>query len=162
VALLTAIRRPDLVTAVAVFESPMHWLPWWPAGSAGAAIAERTSDPGAAAEAFVRRVAGDRAWDDLPQRTQDDRRAEGPAMLADIASIQSSASPFDPADNAVPLLIGAGTESRDHQRDGARCLAEHTGADLVEIEGGAHTSHMTHPEEFAAFVRRAVALGLGR
>jgi pimeloyl-ACP methyl ester carboxylesterase len=161
VAMLAATRRPDVVTALGVFESPLPWMDWWPSEGAGNAAfsAALDGDPGEAAAAFFRRLAGPDAWDELPERTRADRRAEGPALLADIASIRDIAPPFDIAALPVPLIVGCGTESLAYQRDGASRLASIAGADLVEIDGGAHGSHTTHPGQFAAFVRRAVALG---
>jgi pimeloyl-ACP methyl ester carboxylesterase len=37
-------------------------------------------------------------------------------------------------------------------------LVEHTpGAELVDIPGAAHGAHLTHPDAFAAFIRRVLA-----
>ena len=42
VALATADRHPDLVAGVAVYETPLSWLPWWPNTTAGSiAVAEQ-------------------------------------------------------------------------------------------------------------------------
>ena len=58
VALGLAHRRPDLVGAVAVYETPLSWLDWWPADTAGGSALGQ-SDPASAAEAFMRRLLGD-------------------------------------------------------------------------------------------------------
>ena len=46
VALGLAARRPDLVAAVAVYETPLSWLDWWPATRlGGSALAEADPRP---------------------------------------------------------------------------------------------------------------------
>jgi pimeloyl-ACP methyl ester carboxylesterase len=158
VAMLAATRQPDVVTALGVFESPLPWLPGWSSEGAGNVGVVEATDPGRAAEAMFRRLAGSDTWDQLPERTQADRRAEGPVLMVDIASIEDVAPPFDVAALPVPIIVGCGTKSLAYQRHGASLLASLTGAELVEIEGGAHGSHTSHPEQFAAFVRQAVGL----
>src|SRR5438046_1210681 len=115
VAMLTAIRRPDLVASLVVWEPPMPWMDWWPSDTAGgAAVRNGTSgDPADAAEAFIRRMVGDERWNKLPPSTKAARRAEGPALVAELQSVNADA-PFDPADVPVPTVIGCGSASRDH------------------------------------------------
>jgi pimeloyl-ACP methyl ester carboxylesterase len=161
VAILAALRRPDLVAAVGAYEPPMPWLPWWPRGSAGGDAARRGEggDPEGAAEWFIRRVVGDAAWEQLPERTRVARRAEGAALMADLAAIQHDA-PFDPVALPMPLVVGRGERSLPHHSQSAMALADAVaGAELFEISGAAHGAHVSHPEEFAAFVRRTVERG---
>ena len=158
VAMLAALRRPDLVGAVGAYEPPMPWLPWWPKGSAGGDAARKAEggDPEGAAEWFIRRVVGDKAWEELPERTRAERRAEGAALMADLAAIQHEA-PFDPVDLPMPLVVGRGDQSLPHHSQSAVALAEAVpGAELFEIAGANHGAHVTHPGEFAALVRRTV------
>jgi pimeloyl-ACP methyl ester carboxylesterase len=162
VAMLAALRRPDIVGAVGAYEPPMPWLPWWPRGSAGGDAARRAEggDPEGAAEWFIRRVVGDKAWEQLPERTRDQRRAEGVALMADLAAIQNDA-PFDPVELPMPLVVGRGERSLPHHSQSAVSLAAAVpGAELFEIEGATHGAHVTHPEQFAAFVRRTVERAL--
>jgi pimeloyl-ACP methyl ester carboxylesterase len=76
IALAAAAQAPHLVTAVASFEAPMPWEPWWPAVSAGnqAIRAAGERDPEDAAEVFMRRIVGDRVWERLQTRTRAQRR----------------------------------------------------------------------------------------
>jgi pimeloyl-ACP methyl ester carboxylesterase len=112
--------------------------------------------PGDAAEAFMRRIVGDRVWERLPPSTREKRRSEGVALVADLVSIRTSA-PFEPSEVMAPVVVGCGSESAPHHREGARRLAAAVaGAELVEIQGAAHGAHRSHPAGFAAFVRRAV------
>jgi pimeloyl-ACP methyl ester carboxylesterase len=102
------------------------------------------------------RVVGERIWTRLPRATREARRAEGPTLLAEMGSIRGPA-PFDPATVAVPVVAGCGSRSEARHRESAARLAESVpDGELVEIEGAGHGAHMSHPREFADFVRRAV------
>lgn len=162
IALAASVRRPDLVRAVVSFEAPMPWEPWWPQETAGSAAVAAAGDPGAAAEAFMRRMLGDSRWERLPARTKEARRAEGSALLADLRSLRETA-PFDIAAVAVPVVVGVGSESRPHHQEGAPWLASSLAdAELVVIEGASHGAHLSHPAEFAGLVRRALARATAR
>jgi pimeloyl-ACP methyl ester carboxylesterase len=157
VALLAAIERPDVVRSVAAFEPPMPWMPWWPSAEETAGgLASTAASPDEAAEAFMRRIVGDDVWERLPARTRADRRAEGATLLPELASIRESA-PFDPADVTVPVVLGCGTSTESHHRDGIDALTTALrDAEVVEINGAGHGAHVSHPDAFAAFVRTAV------
>ena len=167
VAMLTAIRRPDLVCALMAWEPPMPWMDWWPHDTAGGfAVAVGNGmdggDPADAAEGFIRRVVGDERWEKLPPSTKEARRAEGATLVAELRSVHGG-SPFDPADIRVPTVIGCGTASRDHHLESTRRLATViAGAELHIVEGAQHGCHLSHPNEFAALVERAVTLGQQR
>jgi pimeloyl-ACP methyl ester carboxylesterase len=158
VALAAAQRRPDLVRAVGAYESPMPWLEWWPKVSAGgeAMAAGKDTTPeaaGDAAERFMRRMIGDERWEGLPEKSRHDRRAEGPALVAELRSARSEA-PFDHAAITVPVVSGCGTRSREHHQWSAHELARLTGSeDPVVFEGADHGAHVTHHAEFASFAR---------
>ena len=154
-ALMAAVRAPARVTSVGAFESPMSWRPEWPRTSAGG-NALAAGDPGDAAEAFLRGILGERVWSRLGSRTRAERRAEGPALVAELAALRAAA-PYDPAAVPVPVLAGYGTESKPYHQEAARRLAaEAHDGELVVVEGSGHGVHLTHPADFAAFVRRVV------
>jgi pimeloyl-ACP methyl ester carboxylesterase len=159
---LAAASRPEgpgPIVAVGAFEPPMPWLGAWASrprrpGPDGAAPDE---DPGQVAERFFRRMVGDGAWERLPEATQAARRADGPALVGELAAIRTDEAPFDVTALTVPAVFGRGTESLPHQRASADWLVEHTpDARLVVVEGAAHGAHLTHPDGFARFVRAAV------
>jgi pimeloyl-ACP methyl ester carboxylesterase len=155
IGLAAAQRRPDLVCSVGAFESPMSWLPSWPSRSAGGR-ALQAEDPAESAERFMRGILGDGVWERLPERTRRARRAEGPALVAELASLRAEA-PYEPGRLAVPVLAGYGTESKPYHQQASRQLAaEAPLAELMVIEGSGHGAHTSHPDDFAAFVRRAV------
>lgn len=156
IALAAAVRRPDVVVGVVSYEAPMPWQPWWPDNTAGAA-AVAAQEPEAAAEAFMRRMVGDERWERLPARTKAARRAEGRAVLAELASIRDH-PPFDLADVRAPVVVGVGVESAAHQRAAAPNVAALLpDAVLVEVAGASHGAHLSHPAEFAGLVRAALA-----
>jgi pimeloyl-ACP methyl ester carboxylesterase len=159
VALAFAERHPELVPAVVAYEAPMAWQPWWPRASAGAAaVTAAGGGAGEAAERFMRRMVGDDRWERLPQRTRDQRRAEGPALVAELRSIRPpSPAPYDPARLTVPVVAACGSESRPHHQATARALADAAPhGELVVVQGASHGVHLTHPAAVAGLVRRAL------
>ncbi|MGQ0432929.1 MAG: alpha/beta fold hydrolase [Microthrixaceae bacterium] len=159
VALAFAQRHPDLTVAVVAYEAPTSWEPWWPGTTAGSAATGHLGDAGEAAEQFMRRMVGDDRWEALPQRTRDQRRAEGPALLAELRSIRDAANPpYDPARITVPVIAAHGSASSAHHRRTAVALAQLVpGAELVVVDGARHGVHLTHPAALAALARRALA-----
>jgi len=160
-AMIAGARFPDLFVAVAAYEPPAPWESWWSEGSAGAAavLAAEEEGPGAAAERFMRRVVGDRLWDSLPATTQDARRAEGSALVAELAALRGlPAIPFDPAALHARLVLGCGELTDDRHRRAVETLAGATAAGVEVIAGAGHGAHASHPTEFALLVRSAVAL----
>jgi pimeloyl-ACP methyl ester carboxylesterase len=149
VALATAARHPELVAGVVVYESPMSWESWWPGTTAGSvAVASRDQGTDEAAELFMRRLIGDRRWEELPERTRATRRAEGAALVGELGDLRAN-RPWRAADIHVPVFVGYGTEGRSHHQDGmARMAALIAGATLVGLAGCRHDAPTSHPAEF--------------
>ncbi len=159
VALGAAVAAPEAVRAVGVYEPPLPWSDWWPRRSRGNLAAE---DPAVFAEGFFRRVVGDHAWDRLSETARAERRADGPALTAELASIRRPRSPIDLAGVVVPVVLGRGSRSLPHHRRAIDALVELLPrTEVVEFPGATHGAHISHPDAFAAFVRRVVALGTG-
>lgn len=160
VALGAAFRRPELVCAVVAYEAPLPWMPWWPRVSAGSSAAA-AGDPEEAAEVFMRRMIGDSRWERLPSRARATRRREGPALAAEMSSMHSRDAPFDLRQLPVPAVIARGSVSLPHHQRSAEVLADLVpNAELVDVEGAGHGAHLTHPDHFAACIRRALELGM--
>ena len=164
IALGAALRTGDSgpIRAIAAFEPPMPWLGEWATRPGAVGPSPQSSlehdDPGQVAERFFRRMVGHSAWDRLPEATKEARRADGPALAAEIAGIRVREAPFDVTTLAIPAVFGRGSESLPHHRASADWLvANVAGSELVEIEGAAHGAHLTHPDAFARFVRTAVS-----
>jgi pimeloyl-ACP methyl ester carboxylesterase len=145
------------IVSVAAYEPPQPWLTIGrrPAPPSPAADDD---DPGNAAERFFRRMVGDGAWERLSDAEKAERRADGPALAAELAAIRLGKAPFDVGNLLTPVVYGRGELSMPHHRRGVAWLVEHTpGAELFEIAGARHGAHLTHPDAFADMVRRAVA-----
>jgi pimeloyl-ACP methyl ester carboxylesterase len=153
VALGAAIAKPARFASVAAFEPPMRWLPIErPAGPWG-----MSQDPDAAVETFFRGRVGDAAWDRLEPAARADRLADGPALVAELASLSGDAL-FDITDLTVPVVFGCGGSTDEFHIQNVAWLAEHVpGAEQITIPGSGHGAHLTHPDAFADFVRAAVA-----
>lgn len=159
IALAAAGRRPDLVQSAGVYESPMPWLDWWPSSTAGSKTLADTSDPDNAAESFMRLLVSDEAWEMLPMKTQQQRRAEGPALIADLQSLRTvDRAPFDPETLAIPVGVAGGSITRPHHKDGCEAMARMFGTEVQWIDGAGHGGHMSHPGPFASFIRRCAGM----
>lgn len=151
IALIAAQRHPELVRSVLAYEAPAPWEPWWPQPRSAP-----PDDPADEAEAFMRGAIGDHFWGRLPARTRADRRAEGGALRADIASLQGTA-PFEAERVAVPVLSAAGSDTTWWHQRATRELAEAAPAgEHAVVAGAEHGAHLTHPTATAHLVRRAV------
>jgi pimeloyl-ACP methyl ester carboxylesterase len=151
VALGLASRRPDLVRAVVVYETPLSWLDWWPGNSAGAA-AMAVDDPGDAAEAFMRRLVGDAAWERIPASKQAERRAEGAAMVAELADLRRGA-PWAAEHIAAPVLALHGEHARPHHRVAMEGLADTLpNCRCVMVPAAGHAGPHTHADAVAAVI----------
>jgi pimeloyl-ACP methyl ester carboxylesterase len=113
---------------------------------------------GDVAERFMRRMIGDDRWARLPSSTRAARRAEGPALIADVAWLHGTKAPYDAAELTQPVVAGYGSQSKPyHQRAAEELAASVDDGELMVVEGADHGAHLSHPQDFAQFVRRAVA-----
>ena len=149
VALGLASRRPESVRAVVVYETPLSWLDWWPGNSAGGA-AMAVDDPGDAAEAFMRRLVGDAVWERLPESKRGERRAEGAAMVAELADPRRHA-PWDGGRIRMPVLALCGEHARPHHRAAMKSLADMiSGCRAAVVPAAGHAGPHTHADAVAA------------
>lgn len=166
VGLGAALRAPELIEALVAYEPPTPWASWWGRGQAGASAREAADAAGPtdeaergamAMEAFLRRMIGDDRWEGLGPRVQQARRAEGPALLADLDAARGAAS-LDFGSIRQPVVLGVGTRTTDRHKRAVTHLADLINdAEVVEVEGADHGAHMTHPAAVAAMVDRAIA-----
>jgi pimeloyl-ACP methyl ester carboxylesterase len=69
-------------------------------------------------------------------------------------------APFEASDVPVPVVAGCGSASEARHRESAERLADTIpAAELMVIEGAGHGAHLSHPKEFAGFVRRVLERG---
>ncbi|HTZ09025.1 MAG TPA: alpha/beta hydrolase [Acidimicrobiales bacterium] len=159
VALGAALAAPGAVRAVGAYEPPLPWCAWWPRRSASSIADE---DPAAFAQGFFGRVVGEGGWERLSDQARAARRADGPALVAELADLRRSRPPFDVGALTRPLVLGRGGRSVWHHRRAVDALQELVpDAEVVEIPAAAHGAPLTHPDAFAALVRRVVARAAG-
>jgi pimeloyl-ACP methyl ester carboxylesterase len=172
VVLGAALAEPITLDALGAFEPPMPWIGFRRAPSDKDARQGQVSEPGAPkdpgdeAERFFRRMVSAAAWERLSDAGRAGRRADGPALVADFISLRGE-SPFDVRNLAVPAVFGlGGADTAAHHRDAVKWLGAHVpGATIYEIPGAQHGAHLTHPDNFAGFIRavlgRIPAAGTG-
>jgi len=161
VALATAARHPELVAAVAVYETPLSWEPWWPRTTAGSSATATDGDPADAAEGFMRRLLGDELWESLPARTREVRRSEGPAMVAELRDLQSN-PPWLAAQISCPLVVSYGSAGAAHHQRGMQLVHDRVpGSMCVVLEGCRHDAPMSNSQLFAAAVIGPAARAAG-
>jgi pimeloyl-ACP methyl ester carboxylesterase len=158
IAMLAAVRAPELVLALGVWEPPMVPYPWW----VGDESMEQTmawanaADPVQLGEDMNRLILGDDRWDGLRDSTREMLRGEGLAFRADMAC---QAEPlFDIDLLKVPFVAGYGTDMRDHLLAANQRLVARTGADEYIGIGADHYAHLSSPDVWAGLVRRTVEL----
>jgi len=155
VAMLAAIRRPDVVVSLGLWEPPLPWEDWWPERSRQS-VARIVEDPNpeAVGERLVRTVLGDAAWDRLGPERQRRRRLEGRAFVEDARA--QLTRQFDLEDIQVPCVLARGSDTWPWMMETATRAAAILDAELIVVQGAQHFGHVTHPLEFAAFARRAI------
>ena len=160
-ALETAARHPARVASVTAFEPPYGAVvsasmgvafPDVADGVEGlAAVFARGGAP-AAAQAFMRAVAGDEAWDRLPERSRAFLESEGVSALAD--GQLSGLDPDGLARIAAPVLLLTGGASDAFYAPVADELARRIpDARRATLSGLAHPAPITRPNRVADAVR---------
>lgn len=148
VSLLAAVRAPERVTALGLFEPSMQWQPWWPTMDA------------IAAEAPYEQTHFRAGLEGKPRRTREERDREQALLQHELTLIAEA--PCAPEQLTVPRVVGRGTLSARWRFGTTDHLRDELGCELVEIEDAGHTAHRMQPKGFADFVRRAVVLGAER
>ena len=166
IALAVAVRRPDLVRAVVVHETPwralrhpdasglaklvrMQWLAW------------RGRYP-QAAETLLRWVYsyrdGGSAWDAFPEQWRQTARENGRSVVADLrATMGGYPRPQDLAKITSPVVCTYGSRSRSYMCSITRALARAIPTARVhEIDGAAHAVPFDAPGRFAQVIVEAV------
>lgn len=148
VALAAASRPATSLLALVVYESPIA-----AAGPVEPFPHGDDEEPAAVAERFLRAMTGDRVWERLPERTQADRRAEGPALLADLRSARDPDGLVVPSSVTIPVRVGVGERSHPRAHDRAAALVDALpSATLTVVPGAGHGVHLTHPTATAELV----------
>jgi len=161
VAVGAAVAAPERFGAVGAYEPPMPWLGFHRAGPGSRGRwPEVAEDPADEAERFFIRMVSQSAWNRLTPSQRAGRRADGPALVADLSSLLSTEPPFDVRALRLPSVFGrGGPDTQPHHRDTVGWLAaELPGAHLHEVAEAAHGAHLSHPDAFASLVRATIRL----
>jgi pimeloyl-ACP methyl ester carboxylesterase len=144
-ALGAAVRMPELVDALVLYETSIAWAPGW--DDDGMEAIYSAADPEDAALALMLGRAYERMDDD--ERAW--RRIEARAFLAEEQSVRARV-PYDVGRVAAPVVYGHGDEIPMPK------VIEFLAANIerfevVRIPGAGHHAHRTHPDEVAGLVR---------
>ncbi len=165
VVLGAALAEPTLFDAIGVFEPPMPWLGFRRAGGGAGEGGEAArpwpalaQDPRDEAERFFSRMVGASAWSRLTEAGRESRRADGPALVADLRSVRGEGPPFDVTTLSMPAVFGmGGAMTQPHHRRTVEWLGTNVPTGVVyEIEGAGHGAHLSHPDHFAAMTRLVI------
>jgi pimeloyl-ACP methyl ester carboxylesterase len=157
VAVSAAIEHPGRFRGLGLWEPQVPWMEFWPRPvRQGLEAMAAEADTDALAERVYASMVGEEAWRLLPEEVKAHRRAEGMAFQTDV--VQGLSPPFRWEDLKVPSLFGVGLQSWPFSQEAATRLAESLGAELFTIAGAGHSAHVSHPQQFAEFVRRSTAL----
>ena len=151
VGLAAADLHPDLIAGVAVYETPLSWEPWWPGTTAGSIAVAEKGKPREAAEQFMRRILGAQRWDALPERSKEMRRAEGVAMVEELADLRRN-QPWVAENITVPVITSFGSLGAPHHRDGMRHAATLLDCPVVELPDCRHDAPLSHADLFRSAV----------
>jgi O-succinylbenzoic acid--CoA ligase len=157
VAIEFAARHPERTAAVVAYEPP-YLAVAGPAllarlGHVGDAVAtaHATGGPAAAAEVFLRAVAGDDAWDRLGSAQHALLEAEGSGALADTSMVDLDLAGL--AGIACPVVLATGGVSDDFYAPIADALAVAIpGARRVVLPGLRHVAPITDPAPIAELI----------
>jgi pimeloyl-ACP methyl ester carboxylesterase len=157
VAASAAIQHPGRFRGLGLWEPQVPWMEFWPTSvRQGLEAMAAQVDTDALAERVYVSMVGEKAWQRLPEELKVRRRAEGVAFQSDV--VIGLSPPFRWEDLTVPSLFGVGLETWPFAQEAATRLAKSLGAELFTIAGAGHTAHVSHPQQFAEFVRRSTAL----
>jgi O-succinylbenzoic acid--CoA ligase len=162
VALETAARLPERTCAVVAWEPPYGPLADAETRAGFAAVAAETArahaagGSAAAGAAFLDGVAGDGAWQALPNRTRAFLSAQGDGAYADAAL--GGLDPGGLSRIVAPVTVLTGTGSEPFYAPIARAVVERVpGARLVALDGLRHAAPITDAGPVAAAILDALA-----
>ncbi len=145
-----AMRHPELVSAVVLYETGMPWLPVWDDRFLSELLWREDAE-----DALVRMMYRER-YDTM---TPDERATvllEAKAFAAEERSVRRVAPPFDVADLQVPLIFGR-SESAIYKTVTAYLEQVVPDIEVVELSGAGHNAHRTQPAPFDELVSRGLS-----
>jgi pimeloyl-ACP methyl ester carboxylesterase len=148
-ALGAALRAPELVQAIVLYETTLAWAPGWDDTPVRALL--DGDDP---AEKGVRMLFP--RYDQLSEQERSRLRREARTFLAEERSVRTGRPPYDIAGITAPIVFGSsGVQRFTPVSDYLRHLVGDV-ATVVIPEGG-HNPHRSAPDAFADLVRRGIS-----
>ena len=144
-----AVRTPELVEALVLYETSVAWSPGWDDTVMQGVFT--APDPEDAALRLMLGAAYDRLDDDQRAR----RKVEATAFLAEERSVRDGA-PYDVAEIRAPVVYGR-SDDRVMPEVVAFLGARIPRFELVAMPDAGHHAHRAAPEAFADLVRRGLA-----
>jgi pimeloyl-ACP methyl ester carboxylesterase len=138
VAVAAAIKRPDLIVSVGLWETAMPWAPWWKGDQ----------------DRLVRRTIGV-----IGGKPPGSPRQNRERLLFVVEAMEQLSQQYDLTRFATPCIVGYGTATMPAFGPGMEAFAELTGSETFALADATHMAHREAPEDFARFVRRAIAMG---
>ncbi len=155
-----AMRDPELVRALVLLEAASLTLDEeamaWADALRRKVEDAAARDPATVAEAFLRGVVGDAAWEAFPPRAKAMFIENGPAILAEFRGPWLEATETDLARISKPALLVQGTDSPEALRRVTVLMAEAIPGARLETVGGGHFVDPGEPA-VVAFVRSVLA-----
>ncbi|HKF85344.1 MAG TPA: alpha/beta fold hydrolase, partial [Candidatus Limnocylindrales bacterium] len=161
-ALEAAARLPHRVEAVVAYEPPYGpvgddaLVAWFRRVGEDTRAAFEGGGAPAAAQTFLRHVAGDEAWDQMPQRTRTFLEREGTGALADAAVAGLDPDALDRIRVPVSLITG-GTSQPFYAPIADELARRIPGAARIRLDGLTHTTPITDPGAVADVILAALA-----
>jgi pimeloyl-ACP methyl ester carboxylesterase len=149
-----AVRAPELVDALVLYESVTAWVPAWDDRIVRGVLGSADPEEAALGLMFGERYAS------LSDAERARFRVEARAFVAEESSVRTGTAPFDLAEVRAPIVYGASSPERlAPVLDNLRAL---TRIEVVDVPGAGHNAHRSAPEAFAGLVRRGLELARDR
>jgi pimeloyl-ACP methyl ester carboxylesterase len=146
-----ALRSPQMVRAVVLYETGMAWAPGWDDAHMQSML--WGEDP----EGHGARMMFGSRFDEMSADERTRWLLESRAFVAEERSIRRGPPPFDLAQLQVPLVYGCSDQAR-FGAIGSYLTRAVPGVEIVELPGAGHNAHRSQPGPFADMVRRGLAL----
>ncbi|MGE0881393.1 MAG: alpha/beta fold hydrolase [Acidimicrobiia bacterium] len=150
IALGAALRRPDIVRAILLYETAISWLPEWPRTMMDDAL--YSDDP---ISASLRALLKERV-DTMSDAELAIRRRDTTVLVTEMLEVRRNGAPFDLRKVKTPIVYGV-TMREPFARAPQHLLAFGCDVDVVDTAAPGHNLHRDDPVAFAALTRRAVA-----
>ncbi|HAN07756.1 MAG TPA: hypothetical protein DCP89_04595 [Acidimicrobiaceae bacterium] len=149
IAMALGSMKPPEVVAIVSYEAPRAWEKWWPKAP------DEETNPGDAAEYFMRNLVGNSKWLSMTPRAREQYRRQGELMVQELRWQETRR--YDASQIKVPLIVGVGSESNERAHMAARLTAaEASKGTLQKIEGLGHGAPQTHPKQIAHLIKSAL------